>query len=101
MQLTREADYAVRTMLEVATQPSGALTTTKQVSRRRIVPLPFVRKIVPRLTAAGLLRTRRGRCGGMMLARRAGPDQLAQRRRSSRVGRNASVISKRSFDMAR
>lgn len=71
MQLTREADYALRTMLEVATRPLGELTTTTQVSRHRLVPLPFVRKIVPRLTAAGLLRTRRGKGGGSMLARRA------------------------------
>ncbi|MBI2325580.1 MAG: Rrf2 family transcriptional regulator [Chloroflexi bacterium] len=35
------------------------------------MPLPFVRKIVPRLAAAGLLRTRRGKSGGSMLARRA------------------------------
>ncbi len=71
MELTREADYALRTMLEVATQPFGEITTTAHVSRRRLVPLPFVRKIVPRLTAAGLLRSRRGKAGGLMLARRA------------------------------
>src|SRR6266545_4070345 len=75
MQLTREADYALRTMLEVATQPFGELTTTTQVSRRRLVPLPFVRKIVPRLAAAGLLRTRRGKSGGLMLARQ--PDEIS------------------------
>ncbi|MBI2325070.1 MAG: Rrf2 family transcriptional regulator [Chloroflexi bacterium] len=75
MQLTREADYALRTMLEVATQPFGELTTTTQVSRHRLVPLPFVRKIVPRLAAAGLLRTRRGKSGGLMLARQ--PDEIS------------------------
>jgi Rrf2 family protein len=69
MQLTREADYALRTMLEVASQPFGKLTTTRQVSQHRLVPLPFVRKIVPQLTAAGLIRTRRGKSGGLMLAR--------------------------------
>lgn len=75
MQLTREADYALRTMLEVATRPFGELTTTTQVSRRRLVPRPFVRKIVPRLAAAGLLRTRRGKSGGLMLARP--PDEIS------------------------
>ncbi len=71
MQLTREADYALRTMLEVATLPLGEQTTTRQVSRRRLVPLPFVRKIVPQLVAAGLLRARRGKGGGLTLARPA------------------------------
>ncbi len=75
MQLTREADYALRTMLEVATRPVGEIATTAQVSRHRLVPLPFVRKIVPRLAAAGLLRTRRGNCGGLMLARP--PDEIS------------------------
>lgn len=69
MQITREADYAIRTMLEVASQPIGVPTSTYQVSRRRIVPRPFVRKIVRRLKAAGLLHTRRGNSGGLMLAR--------------------------------
>jgi Rrf2 family protein len=70
MELTREADYALRTMLEVA-RGSTEVTTTAHVSRRRLVPRPFLRKIVPRLTAAGLLRTRRGKRGGLTLARRA------------------------------
>lgn len=75
MQITREADYAIRTMLEVASQPMGVPTTTMQVSRRKLVPRPFVRKIVRRLTAAGLLRTRRGNSGGLLLARR--PEEIS------------------------
>ncbi len=60
MRITREADYASRTMLEVASQPDGRATTTAEVSRRRLVPRPFVRQIVRRLVAAGLLHTSRG-----------------------------------------
>ncbi|MBI3964225.1 MAG: Rrf2 family transcriptional regulator [Chloroflexi bacterium] len=71
MLITREADYAIRMMLEVASQPSGRPRTTVDVSKERLVPRPFVRKIVGRLTAAGLLRTRRGNHGGLMLARPA------------------------------
>ncbi|OGO68870.1 MAG: hypothetical protein A3H36_09125 [Chloroflexi bacterium RIFCSPLOWO2_02_FULL_71_16] len=92
MQLTREADYGLRIMLEIATQPFGAITTTKQVSRRRIVPLPFVRKIVPRLSAAGLLRTRRGKSGGMMLARR--PDQISLLEVIDAMSRNTLTVNR-------
>lgn len=78
MRLTREADYALRTMLEVAARPSGELMTTTRVSRRRLVPLPFVRKIVPRLCSAGLLESRRGNGGGLALARPAEDITLLQ-----------------------
>ena len=78
MQLTRETDYALRTMLEVAARPSGELTTTVSISRRRLVPRPFVRKIVPRLAAAGLLESRRGQGGGLTLARPAEDITLLQ-----------------------
>lgn len=78
MQLTREEDYALRTMLEVATVTSAEATTTAEVSRRRLIPRPFVRKIVPRLTAAGLLRSRRGNGGGLALARNADEISLLQ-----------------------
>ncbi len=70
MQITREADYAIRTLLEVASQPEGSVTTAS-VARRRLVPRPFLRKIVPRLVAAGLLRTARGGQGGLYLMRPA------------------------------
>lgn len=74
MQITREADYAIRTVLEVASQPADRPTTTAEVARRRLVPRPILRKLVPRLVAAGLLRSRRGGRGGLLLARPA--DQI-------------------------
>jgi Rrf2 family protein len=74
MQITREADYAIRIMLEVAAAPAGRRTTSGEVARRRLVPRPFVRKIVSRLVSSGLLRSARGGQGGLSLARPA--DQL-------------------------
>ncbi len=69
MQLTQETDCAIRIMLEVAGRPSGVPTTTLEISRRRLAPRPFLRKIVSRLVGAGLIRSRRGTNGGLMLAR--------------------------------
>lgn len=69
MQLTQETDCAIRIMLEVAGRPAGTSTTTLEISRRRLAPRPFLRKIVSRLVAAGLIRSRRGANGGLTLAR--------------------------------
>lgn len=72
MQLTREADYAIRIMLEVGGHAGDVPTTTAEIARRRLVPRPFVRKIVRGLVATSLLRSRRGARGGLLLARPAG-----------------------------
>lgn len=72
MQLTREADYAIRMVLEVASRSADTPTTTAVVAQRRLVPRPMLRKLVPRLVGAGVLRTRRGADGGLLLARPAG-----------------------------
>jgi Rrf2 family protein len=69
MQITREADYAIRIMLEVAAAPAACHATSADVARRRLVPRPFVRKIVSRLVSAGLLCSSRGNHGGLSLAR--------------------------------
>jgi len=71
VQITREADYAIRTVLEVASRPPGVPATTAEIARLRLVPRPMLRKLVPRLVSAGLLRTRRGSGGGLLLARPA------------------------------
>lgn len=68
MQITRRADYAIRTMLEVARLGGGAVAQTGEVAARQGIPLPFLSKIVLALTRAGLLRSYRGSGGGISLA---------------------------------
>ncbi|MEW6230968.1 MAG: Rrf2 family transcriptional regulator [Chloroflexota bacterium] len=68
MQLSRAADYAVRAMLDVASQGAGAVVLTREIARRQDIPLPFLAKIIPRLGQAGLLHTYRGALGGVALA---------------------------------
>jgi Rrf2 family protein len=71
MQITRRADYGVRTMLDVASLEFGAVAFTHEVAARQGIPLPFLAKIVPALTRAGLLRSYRGAGGGIALSRPA------------------------------
>jgi len=70
--ITREVDYAIRIALHLAqVRQAGRLgaVACNQVARAADVPYRFLRKIVPRLAAAGLIVSTRGRCGGIRLAR--------------------------------
>lgn len=69
--IRRETDYAVRTVLHLATLEEGASVQVRDVADQRLLPLSFVRRIVARLGAAGLLETTRGQGGGIRLARPA------------------------------
>src|SRR5690349_5898567 len=71
MQLTRQADYAVRAVLYLAQQAPGRRVSTAEVSREQRIPLTFLAKIVAQLGPAGVLRTTRGAHGGIWLARPA------------------------------
>src|SRR5438046_10682371 len=71
MQVTRQADYAVRAVLYLAQQKPGQRVSTAQVSRAQRIPLTFLAKIVAQLGPAGVLGTTRGAHGGIRLARPA------------------------------
>src|SRR3972149_8566427 len=71
-QLTRKADYAIRLMLEVASEPTGRMSTA-EVAARQDIPYPFLRKVAQTLVAEGLLSAERGAGGGISLSRAADP----------------------------
>jgi len=64
--VTREADYAVRCVVEVA---RTGRTSAAQVARVQGISPTFLGKIVQSLARAGILATRRGVGGGIALAR--------------------------------
>ena len=78
LQITRRADYAVRTMIEVVRSGDGAPVLTQEVAARQGIPAPFLAKIVLALTRGGLLRSYRGAGGGITLARPAESITLLQ-----------------------
>lgn len=78
MQITRRADYAVRTMMDVAGLGDGATALTHEVASRQQLPAAFLAKIVLTLTQAGLLRSYRGSGGGIVLSRPADEITLLQ-----------------------
>ncbi len=78
MQITRRADYAVRTMLEVAGGDGASTALTHEVAAKQGIPAAFLAKIVLALTRGGLLRSYRGSGGGIALARPADQITLLQ-----------------------
>lgn len=77
MQITRQSEYAIRTMLELARQPEGSYVSTRYISEKQDVPEDFLKKTLKLLVLAGLVTTQRGAGGGVTLARHPGEIYLA------------------------
>lgn len=71
MQITRQADYAVRAVLYLAEQDVNTRVATSEIGRAQHIPVTFLAKIVAQLAAAGILRSTRGAHGGVALGRPA------------------------------
>ena len=69
MQITRQADYAVRTVLYLAGLNNGYRTPTRKIAHEQNIPPSFLAKIVSQLSVAGVVQTSRGARGGVTLAR--------------------------------
>ena len=71
MQITRQADYAVRAVLYLARLGTSERAATSTVAEEQRIPPSFLAKIISQLSIAGLLHTSRGARGGVTLARDA------------------------------
>ncbi len=71
MQITRQADYAIRAVLYLARLGPNQRAATHQVAQEQRIPASFLAKIISQLSIAGLLHTSRGARGGVALAREA------------------------------
>lgn len=69
MQITRQADYAVRAVLYLTRLGQNERAATSQVAQEQHIPPSFLAKIISQLSIAGLLHTSRGARGGVTLAR--------------------------------
>ena len=76
--ITRETDYALRTALYLARQEGDDVVSTAELAEAMAIPYRFLRKIVSKLVAAGLVESRRGKGGGLMLSMPAGDMSLMQ-----------------------
>ena len=69
--ITRKTDYATRVLLHLAMLPPGSWTTAQVIAGQQLVPERLIRHIISQLAKAGLLNTKRGRGGGVQMARSA------------------------------
>lgn len=74
MQITRQAEYAIRIMLELTSLPKGKVTQSKLIAEKRKVPNKFLQKTIQILAHSGFVETRRGTMGGVKLA--VNPDSV-------------------------
>ena len=78
MQITRQADYAVRAVLYLTQMGPDHRAATSQIAEEQKIPPSFLAKIVSQLSVAGLLQTSRGARGGVSLARTPGEISLLE-----------------------
>jgi Rrf2 family protein len=69
MEITRQADYAIRAVLFLAENEKNGRTSTTIIAESKHIPPSFLAKIISQLAVAGLVSTARGARGGVTLAR--------------------------------
>lgn len=75
MQITRQADYALRAVLYLARMEPNKKAATSQIAEEQHIPPSFLAKIISQLSIAGLIQTSRGARGGVSLAH--SPDEIS------------------------
>lgn len=68
MQITRQADYALRAMLFLAELEPAKRAATSAIAQEMKIPPSFLAKIISQLAIGGLIHTSRGARGGVSLA---------------------------------
>jgi len=67
MQLSRQGDYAIRAMIDLAQHHEKGPIHTEDIAKRQDIPKMYLSKIIQALAKAGLIRTVRGNKGGIFL----------------------------------
>ncbi|MHB9025637.1 MAG: RrF2 family transcriptional regulator [Armatimonadota bacterium] len=78
MQLTRAGEYAVKSLVYLATKSPEARVMASEVATAERIPINFVRKILESLAKTGLVKSYRGAGGGFTLGREPAEITLRQ-----------------------
>jgi len=71
MQIPRRVDYGLRAVIYLSDQDPEKCCSVTEIAKRQGVPKKFLEKIIQDLIRGGLIKSKRGSCGGYMLARGA------------------------------
>ena len=78
MKISQKLEYACRALAQLAKHHDGrTLTRLEDLAQREAVSGNFLVQILNDLRRAGLIESRRGKAGGYLLGRSAGPDHAA------------------------
>lgn len=67
MEFSRQADYAVRAIVELSHRPEGELLHSSEIACNQDIPERYLPTIIRTLARAGIIRTLRGSHGGVSL----------------------------------
>jgi Rrf2 family protein len=76
--LSHKARYALRALVELARDETGAQMTSAEIASQADAPRKFLEAILLELSRRGLIISRRGKYGGYQLARPAAEISFAQ-----------------------
>ena len=68
IKFNKKTCYAIRILVDLASQPEGMLVSSKEVAQRRKIPQRFMAQITSCLAKKGFLSSLRGSKGGIMIS---------------------------------
>src|SRR5262245_29639491 len=69
MQISRRVDYGLRAVIYLSGQDPEKCCSIGEIAKQQGVPRKFLEKIIQDLIRGGLIKSKRGSCGGYQLAR--------------------------------
>ena len=91
--ITRETDYAIRIVLYLAEEgPDSGPVSARHIAEEMDIPYRFLRLISLKLVQAGILNSRRGKNGGLMLAKP--PSELSLLEVMRTVDKKTAVLNR-------
>ena len=71
MQIPRRVDYGLRAVIYLSSQEPEKCCSITEIAQQQGVPKKFLEKIIQDLMRGGLIKSKRGSCGGYTLVRSA------------------------------
>jgi len=71
MQIPRRVDYGLRAVIYLSGQDPEKCCSIAEIAKHQGVPRKFLEKIIQDLVRSGLIKSKRGSCGGYTLAKPA------------------------------
>jgi Rrf2 family protein len=71
MQIPRRVDYGLRAVIYLSGKDPGKCCSIAEIAKQQGVPRKFLEKIIQDLIRGGLIKSKRGSCGGYSLVRPA------------------------------